>query len=157
MSRINRFIEQLATSRFHGSAAYFTTAVRVIAGAVFVSVSTGKFLDHMQEAVDFKSYGIPVPDTAVYVVGALELIGGLLLVLGLFTRVAAFLLAANMVGAISTAGVMEGGSFHLGVAPALLVAMLFLLWAGPGALALDNRLVGGGRDGAHPAVPRAGS
>jgi putative oxidoreductase len=140
VTRINRFVEQLATSRFHGAAAYLTTAIRVVAGAVFVSVSTGKFLDHMQEAVDFKSYGIPVPDAAVYVVGALELVGGLLLVLGLFTRVAALLLAANMVGAISTAGVMEGGSFNLGVAPALLIAMLFLLWAGPGALALDNRL-----------------
>ena len=153
MSRINRFVEQLATSRFHGSAAYLTTAVRVVAGAVFVSVSTGKFLDHMQEALDFKSYGIPVPDAAVYAVGALELVGGLLLVFGLFTRVAALLLAANMVGAISTAGVMEGGSFNLGVAPALLIAMLFLLWAGPGALALVSRLVGGGRGGARPALP----
>jgi putative oxidoreductase len=153
MSRITRFIEQLATSRVHGSAAYFATAVRVVAGAVFVSVSTGKFLDHMQESVDFESYGVPVPDAAVYVVGTVELVGGLLLVVGLFTRIAAFLLAANMVGAISTAGVMEGGSFHLGVAPALLVAMLFLLWAGPGALALDNRLVGGGRGGARPALP----
>jgi len=151
VTRINRFVEQLATSRVHGSAAYLPTAVRVVSGAVFVSVSTGKFLDHMQEAVDFKSYGIPVPDAAVYVVGALELVGGLLLVLGLFTRVAALLLAANMVGAISTAGVMEGGSFNLGVAPALLIAMVFLLWAGPGALALDNRLVGGGSGGARPA------
>lgn len=153
MSRINRLVEQLATSRFHGPAAYLATAVRVVAGAVFVSVSTGKFLDHMQEAVDFKSYGIPVPDAAVYAVGALELVGGLLLVFGLFTRVAALLLAANMVGAISTAGVMEGGSFNLGVAPALLIAMVFLLWAGPGAFALDNRLVGGGRGGARPALP----
>ena len=48
MSRINRFVEQLATPRFHGPAAYLTTAVRVVAGAVFVSVSTGKFLDHMR-------------------------------------------------------------------------------------------------------------
>ena len=49
-----------------------------------------------------------------------------------------------MVGAIATAGVMDGGSFHLGVAPAMLVAMLFLLWAGSGVLAVDNRLHGGG-------------
>ena len=32
------------------------------------------------------------------------------------------LLAVNLAVAISTAGVMEGGSFHLGVGPALLVA-----------------------------------
>jgi putative oxidoreductase len=141
---MSRFMDQLTKSRLHGAGAYATTAVRVVTGAIFVSVSTGKFVDHMKEAMDFESYGVPIPDTAVYVVGVLELVGGLLLVVGLFTRVAALLLAANMVGAISTAGVMEGGSFHLGVGPALLVAMLFLLWAGPGALALDNKLAGGG-------------
>jgi putative oxidoreductase len=148
---MSRLMDQLTRSRFQGAAAYVTTAVRVVAGAVFVSVSTGKFVDHMKEAMDFESYGVPIPDTAVYVVGVLELVGGLLLVVGLFTRVAALLLAANMIGAIATAGVMEGGSFHLGVAPALLVAMLFLLWAGPGALALDNKLAGGG--GPRPALP----
>ena len=105
---MNRFVDRLTKSRFHGAGAYATTAVRVVAGAVFVSVSTGKFVDHMQEAMDFKSYGVPIPDTAVYVVGVLELVCGLLLVVGLFTRVGALLLAANMVGAISTVGVMEG-------------------------------------------------
>jgi putative oxidoreductase len=148
---MSRLVERLARSRFHGAGAYITTAIRVVTGAIFVSVSTGKFVDHMQEARDFKSYGVPIPDTAVYVVGVLELVCGLLLVVGLFTRLAALLLAANMVGAISTAGVMEGGSFNLGVAPALLVAMVFLLWAGPGALALDNKLAGGGS--ARPALP----
>jgi putative oxidoreductase len=147
---MNRWLQQLTSTRFRGAAAYVTTAVRVVSGAIFVAVSTGKFVDHMQEAVDFKSYGIPVPDAAVYVVGVVELVGGLLLVVGLFTRIAALLLAANMVGAIATAGVMEGGSFHLGVAPALLLAMLFLLWAGPGVLALDTKLGGGG---ARPALP----
>jgi putative oxidoreductase len=124
--------------------------VRIVTGGIFVAVSTGKFVDHMQEAIDFKSYGVPVPDVTVYVVGIVELLGGLLLVVGLFTRVAALFLAADMVGAIATAGVMEGGSFNLGVAPALLMAMLFLLWAGPGVLALDARLGGGG---ARPALP----
>jgi putative oxidoreductase len=142
---VNRLIEQLTHSRVHGPAAYVTTALRILTGVIFISVSTGKFVDHMQEAIDFKSYGVPVPDTAVYVVGAVELVGGLLLVVGLLTRIAALFLAANMVGAIATAGVMEGGSFHLGVAPALLVAMLFLLWAGPGVLAIDTKLGGGAR------------
>ena len=84
------------------------------------------------------------PNITVYVVGVVELIGGLLLVVGLFTRLAALLLAVNMVGAIATAGRVDGGSFHLGVAPTLLVAMLFLLWAGSGMLALDGKLTSGG-------------
>ena len=70
----------------------------------------------------------------------MELLGGFLLVVGLFTRLAALILAVNMVGAIATAGRVDGGSFHLGVAPTLLVAMLFLVWAGSGALAVDPKL-----------------
>ncbi len=46
-----------------------------------------------------------------------------------------------MVGAISTAGVKVGGAFHLGVAPTLLAIMLFLVWAGSGPAALDQRLL----------------
>ena len=94
----------------------------------------------MNEAMDFDHYGVPLADVAVYLVGVVELIGGLLLVVGLFTRLAALILAVDMVGAIATAGRVDGGSFHLGVAPTLLVAMLFLLWAGSGAFALDGKL-----------------
>ena len=121
-----------------------TTAVRVIAGVLFVSFSIGKFSDHMNEAMDFDHYGVPWANITVYIVGVVELMGGLLLVAGLFTRLAALVLAVNMVGAIATAGRVDGGSFHLGVAPTLLVAMLFLVWAGSGAYAVDAKLAGGG-------------
>jgi proteasome assembly chaperone (PAC2) family protein len=49
-------------------------------------------------------------------------------------------LALNLVGAIATAGRVDGGTFHLGVAPAMLLAMLYLIWAGCGRLALDRKL-----------------
>ena len=75
-----------------------------------------------------------------YVVGALELLGGLALIVGLGTRVAAIALGLNMAGAISTAGRIEGGPIHLGLAPALLIAMLYLLWTGAGARSMDRRL-----------------
>jgi uncharacterized membrane protein YphA (DoxX/SURF4 family) len=138
---VSSFTARVFEPRTHGAAAWATTAVRVITGALFVSFSLGKFVDHAQETADFDRYGIPAPEVATYLVGTLELVCGALLVVGLLTRPAAFLLACNMVGAIATAGRVDGGSFHLGVAPALLVAMLFLLWAGPGHLALDRRLV----------------
>jgi putative oxidoreductase len=114
--------------------------VRVLSGALFVSFSLGKFVDHAQESMDFDHYGIPAPEVATYLVGTLELLGGVLLVVGLCTRPAAVLLAANLVGAIATAGRVDGGTFHLGVGPAMLVAMLFLVWAGSGRLALDRRI-----------------
>ena len=115
--------------------------IRVVTGVFFVSVSLGKFFDHASEARDFDRYGIPIPATAVVLVGLLELLCGIALVLGVGTRVAAAALAANMVGAIATAGRVEGGSFNLGVAPLMLVLMLVLLWAGPGAWSVDRVLV----------------
>ena len=117
-----------------------TAAIRVVTGVLFITFSAGKFVDHTHELADFEHYGVPLADIAVYLVGIVELLGGILLVVGLFTRLAALILAANMVGAIATAGRVDGGSFNLGVAPTLLVAMLFLLWAGSGAFALDAKL-----------------
>jgi putative oxidoreductase len=137
---VSTLAQRLAENRTHGAAAWATTVVRMVTGALFVMFSLGKFVDHMTESADFDRYGIPAPEVATYLVGTLELLCGALLLVGLFTRPAALLLAANMVGAIATAGRVDGGSFHLGVAPAMLLAMLFLLWAGPGRLALDRRL-----------------
>jgi putative oxidoreductase len=131
----------LLRSRFDdGVPAYVVGALRLIAGAFFVSVSVGKFVDHAQEAMDFGRYGVPVPDVAVFAVGVIEVVGGLLLVVGLLTRPAAGLLALTMIGAIATAGRVDGGSFHLGVAPTLLVVMLVLLRTGAGRPSLDHRL-----------------
>ena len=125
-------------SRTRGAGAWATTVVRIGTGVLFVTFSLGKFVDHARESADFDHYGIPAPDVATYLVGTLELLGGILLVIGLCTRPTALLLALNLVGAISTAGRVDGGTFHLGVAPAMLVAMLFLVWAGSGRLALDR-------------------
>jgi uncharacterized membrane protein YphA (DoxX/SURF4 family) len=126
-----------------GAAGCVALVVRVVAGSLFIAFGIGKFADHMKEAIDFQSYGVPLPDVAVYVSGTIEAACGALLVLGLFTRLGATLLAVNLVVALSTAGVMEGGTFHLGVGPAMLVAMLFLLWAGGGALSMDGRFTTG--------------
>lgn len=128
--------------RTRGAAAWVTTVIRVVTGVLFVTFSLGKFVDHAQESADFDRYGIPVPEIATYLVGTLELVGGVLLVVGLLTRPVAALLAVNLIGAIATAGRVDGGSFHLGVAPTMLVAMLFLVWAGSGNVALDRTLLG---------------
>jgi putative oxidoreductase len=144
-------MRRLLHSRYEsGFAAYAVALVRVVVGFLFVSVSIGKFVDHAVEAVDFERYGVPIPDVAVYAVGVVELLGGLLLIAGLLTRPAAAALALTMIGAISTAGRVDGGSFHLGVAPALLIVTLVLLWVGSGRPAVDAILEH--RLEAHPTV-----
>lgn len=133
-------LTELTRTRLPGRAAVAATVIRVLAGAVFVVFSLGKFTDTAQYATMFAGYGLPSSSLLVYLAGTVELIGGLMLIAGAGTRLAALALAANMVVAILTAGLAVGGPIHLVLAPTLLVATLFLFWAGPGPLALDNRL-----------------
>jgi putative oxidoreductase len=134
-------VDRLQTTRFSGGAAWIPTVVRVVSGLFFVSVGLGKFLDYSKEVDDFRSYEVPWAEVAVPLVGVLEVVGGALLVVGFLVRPVALLLAPNMVGALATAGRVEGGSFHLVYGPALLVLMLFLCWTGPGRLSIDERMV----------------
>lgn len=122
-------------------AARWAPPVRWVSGAIFVLFGIGKFADHAHEVESFESYGLPSPDAFVYLVGLLEIGGGMLLLAGLATRLVALALAGNMVGAIVVSGVGEGEVLpSLTLAPALLVAMLFLLWAGGGSRSLDASL-----------------
>lgn len=130
----------LFDSRVRGRAAVATAVLRVVTGMLFVLAGSLKFLAHELELAEFILYGFPDSSLVVYLVGLAEVGGGLLLVLGLGTRPAAAGLAVVMAGAVLTAGIRVGGPIHLGVAPALLVAMLYLLWAGPGRGAVDRRV-----------------
>ena len=114
-------------------------AIRLAAGATFVVFGIGKFVEHEHELASFRGYGLPWPEAFVYVVGVLEIAGGLLLVAGLLTTAVALVLAANMLGAIVVSGIGEGETISLTLAPALLVAMLVLARIGPGERALDAR------------------
>jgi putative oxidoreductase len=107
---------------------------------VFVAFGAGHLTNHASEVGDFRRYQVPLPSTAVWGVGLVELTGGLALILGLLVRPAAALLAGDMIGVVATAGRVEGGVLNLLVAPMLFVALVFLVWAGPGALGLDRVL-----------------
>jgi putative oxidoreductase len=125
-----------------GTAARWAPLVRWVAGAIFVVFGVAKFSDHAHEVDSFESYGLPAPDAFVYLIGALEIGGGLLLIAGLATRLVALAMAGNMIGAIVFSGLGEGEVLpSLTLAPLLLAAMLFLIWVGPGRRALDGRLL----------------
>ena|SRR5438067_9683355 len=113
---------------------------RLAGGVVFVIFGAGKFVNHGSELASFQAYGLPAPDAFVYAIGVIELVGGMLLILGLLTRPAALVLAGDMVGAIVVSGIGRGELVSLTLAPAELLLCLYLLWTGPGALALDRRL-----------------
>ena len=101
--------------------------VRLAAGAVFVVFGAGKFVNHSSEVDSFDKYGLPAPDAFVYVIGVVEVVGGLLLIGGFAVTLAALVLAGDMVGAIVASGIRHGELISLTLAPALLAAMVYLL------------------------------
>jgi putative oxidoreductase len=111
-------------------------ALRLLSGGVFVVFGIGKFVNHASELASFKTYGLPAPEAFVIVIGLVELAGGVLLIIGVLARPAALVLAADMIGAIVVSGIAKGEIISLTLAPAELVVMLVLLWAGPGELRL---------------------
>jgi putative oxidoreductase len=121
-----------------GPRAIAALAARVVGGGVFVAFGVGKFTQHASEVASFEDYGLPAPDAFVYAIGVVEVVGGLLLVLGFLTRPAALVLAGDMVAAIIVSGIALGEVVSLTVAPAELAVCLYLLWSGPGMLALDR-------------------
>ena len=122
----------------------------MVGGGVFVAFGVGKFTQHASEVASFEEYGLPAPDAFVYAIGVVEIVGGLLLVLGFLTRPAALALAGDMVAAIIVSGLALGEAVSLTVAPAELAVCLYLLWTGPGMLALDRLLM------THPASATRG-
>ena len=82
--------------------------IRLVAGGVFVAFGAGKFLNHASELASFKTYGLPAPEVFVIIIGIVELLGGALLIVGLFTRPAALVLAGDMVAAIVVSGIAGG-------------------------------------------------
>ncbi len=114
-------------------------ALRLLAGGVFVAFGLGKFVNHPSELASFRAYGLPAPEVFVIVIGVIELIGGVLLIAGLLVRPAALVLAGDMIGAIIVSGIARGEIVSLTLAPAELIAMVVLLWQGPGRYTLGGR------------------
>lgn len=90
----------------------------------------------------FRSIGLPFPTLLAWVAGLTEFGGGLLLLLGLFTRPAALLLAIQMAVAIKQVhwrnGLLGPGGFDMPLA--LLAGLIGLLGVSPGELSLERLL-----------------
>jgi putative oxidoreductase len=139
---LDRIPTRLLAPRVHGSpASVAVLALRLVAGIFLVGVGIGKFADHASEVADFRHYGVPLPDLAVPLAGVIEVVGGVCVVLGLLIRPAATVVALNLLVALLTAGVTDGGTFHLVVGPAVMIAMVVLVGTGAPAPSLDQAIL----------------
>ena len=74
--------------------------IRLMAGTVFFFEGILKFVYTNQGAGRFTKLGFPFPETTAHVIATGEIIGGLLLIFGLFTRVVALYFIAQMIVAV---------------------------------------------------------
>src|ERR1700677_3068196 len=81
----------------------FLLAVRLYWGWQFAQTGWGKLHNMAKIADYFTSLNIPFPAASAHFIAGLEFFGGLLLILGLGTRLVGLLLAANMLVAYWTA------------------------------------------------------
>lgn len=118
--------------------------LRLLFGGLFAETGWGKLTHLERTAGFFESLSLPAPGVMAALVGGTELLGGLLLVVGLGTRFAALALAGVMSTALVTAHAPDAfasASDFLAQAPTpYLVASLILLAFGPGRVAIDSRL-----------------
>lgn len=122
--------------------------LRVVVGFVFTAHGAQKIFEYTLPGTigSFAGMGVPLPEIAAPVVAFVELIGGILLALGLFTRPVGILLAVDMVVALVAvhlpAGlwVGEGGYEFVAV---LGVAGLALAFTGAGRFSLDGAFLRG--------------
>lgn len=115
--------------------------LRVVVGAVFFVHGFQKlFLMGFGGVADMmEGIGVPTPGLFAVVVTLVELLGGLALILGLFTRLAAVSLAVDMLVATLTVHMPNGFSVQNGgyeFTLVLLAASVALAVAGPGEAAL---------------------
>jgi putative oxidoreductase len=137
MSRIQELIAAL-TARL----AFLPPALaRLCLGVAFIVTGWGKLHNLEQVTQFFTQLGIPFASLQAPFIAGLEFFGGILLLVGLLTRVAAALLACTMIVALLTAIVpkAEGiGDIASAIEVAYLSLFIWLAVAGPGALSLDN-------------------
>jgi putative oxidoreductase len=129
-------------------ASYFAWAgpllMRLVVGYVFMLTGWGKLNNLPQMIQNFTDWGIPFPRILTPFVSGVECFGGVMLMLGLFTRIPAAMLAVVMIVAIKSAkwGDVDSLETLLGFEEVTyFAAFLWLAIAGPGAASLDRLLV----------------
>jgi putative oxidoreductase len=114
------------------------SVLRIVTGLLFLEHGTGKLLGFPA--------GLPfidqMPTGLLYFTGTMELVGGLLITIGLFTRPVAFILSGFMAFAYFMAHFPRGffPVLNMGELAALYCfVFLYLAVAGPGPIAIDKQ------------------
>ena len=140
----------MLSTRLSQLAPNMLSLLRIVVGLIFLEHGTQKFLSF--PAGEAAGAGWAFAHAGHYA-GIIELVGGLLIALGLFTRLAAFLASGTMAVAYWAAHATQGffPVNNMGDA-AILYCFVFLyfVFAGPGPISLDAAMSRGRSDAALP-------
>jgi uncharacterized membrane protein YphA (DoxX/SURF4 family) len=120
--------------------------IRIMLSCVFISEGIQKFLFSESLGVGrFIKIGIPLPGIMAPFVGVVEIVGGGLILLGLFTRIAAIPLTISMLVAIFTTKIpilVEKGFWAMAHEArtdwSMILGLFFLLVVGSGHWSVDE-------------------
>lgn len=139
---ISRFFEKMVLTVAQTAFLFF---VRCYWGYLFILASLPKWDNMAVTAKKFGEMGIPLAEVNAYVVGSVEMAGGILLIIGLGARFSAFLLTVTMIVALSVAhpgqaAQIFGPNFKVFLQSGpttYLFASLVILLFGPGKFSID--------------------
>jgi putative oxidoreductase len=125
-----------------GAAAFAILVGRILLSIMFILAGYSKLTAIAGTAGWFGSLGIPMPTVAVVASGLVELVGGLAILVGFQTRIAAIVLAAftvvaTLIAHMNLADQMQQLLFMKNLA--VTGGFLVLAAAGAGALSIDAR------------------
>jgi putative oxidoreductase len=114
---------------------------RIAMAGEFIPSGWGKLGNLPKLTAYFATLGIPAPGLNAAASATTELVGGILLLLGLGTRFAGAALTVVMTVAILTARLQDAhtiGDFFYLPEPAYIVIFLVLIFLGPGRISVDH-------------------
>ncbi len=120
-------------------------ALRVVLGAILIGYGYGKVFGGLHKMTSVAA-GLGLPGWFGYLSAFTEFIGGMLLVLGLLTRLTSIAVLINMIFAVKTqlhGGLLHGYDFPLSCASIALALIFF----GAGPISLDWAFGLGGSSG----------
>ena len=128
------------------TARYGLAILRVVLGIVMLVHGWSKLSGGVGNVAGFFGgvLGIPAPGLMAWVVTIVELVGGILLVVGFLTQIVGILVALDMLGAILFAYLLRGspfienGSITWEKEAVFAAAALCIALAGPGAWSVDD-------------------
>ena len=121
--------------------------IRLAVGLIFLTQGILKYIDPHMGVLRFAKIGFPYPGFTAHFVGTFEITCGLLVLIGLFTRVASIPLLIVILTAIATTKIPElfrpEQGFWFMVSDArtdfsMTMGLLFLISIGAGAWSLDS-------------------